>query len=85
MSPSPHLDDRIIARRRVVGERIRQARIRANLSQESVGLRSGIDRASYNRIEQGHASPLLDTLFRIADAIGVSTSELVREDSTPHS
>ncbi|WP_435610667.1 helix-turn-helix domain-containing protein [Streptomyces sp. C10-9-1] len=41
--------------------------------------RSGIDLASYSRIEQGHSSPLLDTLIRIADAIGVPLVELVRE------
>ncbi|MGV9655083.1 helix-turn-helix domain-containing protein [Streptomyces sp. NPDC003554] len=40
--------------------------------------RSGVDLASYSRIEQGHASPKLDTLIRIADAIGVDLAELVR-------
>lgn len=38
-----------------------------------------MDVASYSRIEQGHASPLLDTLIRIADAIGVPLADLVRE------
>ncbi|MER8058277.1 helix-turn-helix domain-containing protein [Streptomyces sp. SID8366] len=42
------------------------------------GGRSGIDIASYSRIEQGHASPRLDTLIRIADAIGVPLADLVR-------
>ncbi|MEU5382192.1 helix-turn-helix domain-containing protein [Streptomyces sp. NPDC005968] len=40
--------------------------------------RSGVDLASYSRIEQGRASPKLDTLIRIADAIGVDLAELVR-------
>jgi transcriptional regulator with XRE-family HTH domain len=48
-----------------------------NLTQLEVCTRSGIDVASYSRIEQGHASPLLDTLIRIADAIGVDLAELV--------
>ncbi|MFY4722612.1 helix-turn-helix domain-containing protein [Streptomyces sp. LaBMicrA B280] len=42
------------------------------------GGRSGIDVAAYSRIEQGHASPRLDTLVRIADAIGVPRADLVR-------
>ncbi|MEV5886417.1 helix-turn-helix transcriptional regulator [Streptomyces sp. NPDC052020] len=32
---------------------------------------------SYSRIEQGHASPQLDTLVRSADAIGVPPRDLV--------
>ena len=36
---------------------------------------SGIDIATYSRIEQGHASPLADTLIRIADAIGCSPKD----------
>jgi len=38
----------------------------------------GIDLATYSRIEQGHSSPLLDTLIRIADAMGGELAELVR-------
>lgn len=37
-----------------------------------------MDRATYNRIEQGHSSPLLDSLILIADAIGAELAELVR-------
>ncbi|MFF3928544.1 helix-turn-helix domain-containing protein [Streptomyces hirsutus] len=75
--PTPP-DDRVIARRRQVGDQIRRVREHHNLSQQDVCGRSGIDVASYSRIEQGHSSPLLDTLIRIADAIGVDLAELVR-------
>lgn len=75
--PTPP-DDRVLARRRAVGERIRRVREHHNLTQAAVCSASGIDIASYSRIEQGHASPLLDTLIRIADAIGVDIAELVR-------
>lgn len=74
--PTPP-DARVIARRRQVGEQIRRVRERENLTQVDVCGRSGIDVAQYSRIEQGHASPLLDTLIRIADAIGVPLAELV--------
>ncbi|MFE9372215.1 helix-turn-helix domain-containing protein [Streptomyces sp. NPDC006711] len=70
--------DWVITRRQAVGDRIRAARLHANLTQETVALRAGMDRATYNRIEQGHSSPLLDSLFRIAEVIGVPLADLVR-------
>ncbi|WP_406462935.1 helix-turn-helix domain-containing protein [Streptomyces sp. NBC_00111] len=78
MHHQPLPPDRVIARRRAVAERIRAVRVHANLTQEAVSLRSGISLTSYNRIEQGHASPMLDSLILIADAIGVDLADLVR-------
>ncbi|MFJ2110664.1 helix-turn-helix domain-containing protein [Streptomyces sp. NPDC087850] len=80
MSPSRPPTPRVLTRRRAVGEQIRAARLYANLSQEQVALRGEMALGQYNRIEQGHSSPLLDTLIRIADAIGVPLSDLVREE-----
>ncbi|MFJ4322284.1 helix-turn-helix domain-containing protein [Streptomyces tricolor] len=74
--PTPP-DERVITRRRQVGEQIRAVRELHNLSQNDVCSRSGIDVATYSRIEQGHSSPKLDTLIRIADAIGVPLTHLV--------
>lgn len=48
------------------------------MTQETVALQTGIDRPSINRIEQGHQSPTLDTLIRIADALNVPLADLVR-------
>lgn len=79
VQPPPPADDRVIARRRQIGENIRAARLRASLTQEAVAIRADLDRASYNRIEQGHAAALIDTLIRIADAIGTPLAHLVRE------
>lgn len=74
--PTPP-DDWVIARRRQIGHRIRCCREESNLTQLQVCSRSGIDVATYSRIEQGHSSPLLDTLIRIADAIGCTLAQLV--------
>ncbi|MFD6968402.1 helix-turn-helix domain-containing protein [Streptomyces sp. NPDC059949] len=71
--------DHVIARRRRIGDQIRAARLERNLTQETVALRVGMERPNYVRIEQGQASPLLDTLLLIADAIGVPLAHLVRE------
>ena len=77
--PTPP-DDRVVARRRQVGEQIRRVREDRDLTQHDVCGLSGIDVATYSRIEQGHSSPKLDTLIRIADAIGAPLHELVRTE-----
>lgn len=69
----------VLARRRQVGNTIRETRRTASLTQEALALRAGIDRQTLNRIEQGHASARLDTLILMADAIGVPLAHLVRE------
>lgn len=69
--------DWVLVQRRAVGERVRAARRLASLTQEQVSLRSGVDRASVVRIEQGQQSPTVDTLIRIAAAIGVPLRDLV--------
>lgn len=68
----------VLTRRRAIGDHIRTARLAAGLTQEQVALRIGMDRATYNRIEQGHSAALVDSLILIADAIGVPLSDLVR-------
>ncbi len=75
--PTPP-DERVLARRRQVGDQIRRVREHHNLTQLEVCVRSGVDVATYSRIEQGHSSPKLDTLIRISDAIGVELADLVR-------
>jgi transcriptional regulator with XRE-family HTH domain len=76
--PPTERPDWVLTRRQAIGEAIRAARRSAGLTQEEVGLRTGIERNNINRIEQGHASPRLDSLLLIADAIGVPLADLVR-------
>ncbi len=82
MEPVPRVippDPRLLERRRRIAAQIRAARLHANLSQQDVITRTGMDRSAYQDIERGRASPLLDNLLRIADAIGVPLADLVRE------
>ena len=72
-------DPRILARRRQIADQMRAARLHANLSQQDIVDRTGMDRSAYQDIEHARTSPLVDTLQRIADAIGVPLSHLVRE------
>jgi transcriptional regulator with XRE-family HTH domain len=75
---APPPDDWVLDQRRAIGDRIRAARLHANLTQERLAERAGIDRQAVNRIEQGHASPLVDNLLRIAYALGVPLADLVQ-------
>ncbi|MGW1222792.1 helix-turn-helix domain-containing protein [Streptomyces californicus] len=72
--------DRVLERRRAIGDRIREARLHANLTLEAVSLRTEIRIATLSEIEHGHRAALIDTLIRIADGIGVRLSQFVRED-----
>ncbi|MCX5201029.1 helix-turn-helix domain-containing protein [Streptomyces sp. NBC_00237] len=76
--PPTDRPDWVLTRRQAIGENIRAARRAAGLTQEQVGLATGIERNNVNRIEQGHASARLDSLLLIADAIGVPLADLVR-------
>ncbi|MET9098282.1 helix-turn-helix domain-containing protein [Streptomyces antibioticus] len=68
----------VLAQRQVLGDAIRASREHANLTQDEVALRAGMDRSGLVRIELGQRSPTTDTLIRIAAAIGITVSELVR-------
>ncbi|MGV9561491.1 helix-turn-helix domain-containing protein [Streptomyces sp. NPDC003480] len=57
---------------------MRAARQAAKLTQETISLRVGIDRPSIVLIDQGERNATIDTLIRIADAIGVPLADLVR-------
>lgn len=69
--------ERVDARRQAIADRMRAARQHAGLTQETVALRAEIRIATYSRIENGRSYPRLDTLIRIADAIGVPLRDLV--------
>ncbi|MFD5901022.1 helix-turn-helix domain-containing protein [Streptomyces microflavus] len=81
--PTDPLPNWVPARRRAIGQRVRDARTAARLTQEGLAGRAGVDRKTVNRLEQGATSPLLDHLLVIADAIGVPLSDLVREEEQP--
>lgn len=59
------------------GAVLREARLAAGLTQEELSFRAGLDRAYISQLENDHKSPTLDTLFRLADALGVRASVLI--------
>ena len=70
--------DWVLIRRRQIGDRIRAARLHANLTQEAVALAVPMDRSTYIRIEQGQSSATLDTLLLVAGVLGVPLPDLVQ-------
>lgn len=63
--------------RKVFGENVRAARMKLKKSQEDLALDIGMDLTSINEIENGHRNPKLNTVFKIATALGVSSSKLM--------
>ena len=61
-----------------VGIVLRAARVKAGISQETLAERAGVDRTFVGRIENGRQSPTLDTLAKIAEALGVRPSAVLR-------
>lgn len=65
---------------KLVGKRIKELRESKGLSQvEVVGRMQGeIDPTNISRIESGRTNPTVYTLFRIAEALEVQPSELIK-------
>jgi transcriptional regulator with XRE-family HTH domain len=59
------------------GQRLRQVRLHAGLSQSALEERSGIPKARLSRYENGHVLPSIETLGRLAAALEVSEASLL--------
>lgn len=60
-----------------LGEAIRDLRIKARYSQESLSLDSGVHRNYIGGIERAERRPTLATVATLAATLGVKTSELI--------
>jgi transcriptional regulator with XRE-family HTH domain len=64
------MDDSIDVARRF-GTNLRRVRKQADLSQEEVGFRSSLHRTEVGLLERGARVPRIDTLVKLAGALGV--------------
>ena len=64
---------------RQFGLTIRRHRIAMNLSQETLAAAASCHPTYVSLLEQGKRNPSLDTMLRIAEALGVKAWELVHE------
>lgn len=62
-----------------LGQRLRQLRLEAGLTQAELAKRTGIHRPNIARVEAGRHTPSLETLARLASAIGVPTTRVLSE------
>jgi len=62
-----------------LGQRLRALRLAAGLTQAELARRTGIHRPNIARVEAGRHTPSLETLARLAAAIGVSTTRVLSD------
>lgn len=61
------------------GQALRGLRLAAGLSQEQLGLESGVQRNFISLIETGQNQPTISTIFKLAAALDVKPSKLVAD------
>lgn len=66
-----------------LGTTVRDLRLRYRLTIADLASRAGISAGMLSKIENGQTSSSLDTLFQIANALGVTISNLFRDFNTP--
>lgn len=61
-----------------LGENLKKLRVKKDISQIELARILGVDRSFVSNMENGKNNPTLSTLRKIASALGVSTSELLK-------
>lgn len=59
-----------------VGHNLKVARAKARLNQEQLAERSGVSVAAIKSYETGAAGPLLETAYKLAEALGCTVNDL---------
>jgi len=58
------------------GDRVRKLRLQTKLSQLELAQKAQLDLTTINEIENGNREPMLRTIWRIANALNTSISDL---------
>jgi transcriptional regulator with XRE-family HTH domain len=64
-----------------IGERLRELREARNISMRALAARSGLSANALSMIERGRASPSVSTLYKLADALGISITSFFGSES----
>ncbi|MFM0630508.1 helix-turn-helix domain-containing protein [Paraburkholderia xenovorans] len=62
---------------------LRQLRQARGWSQEELAERAGLHRNFVGLVERGSTQVAIDSLFSLADALGITASDLLRQVETP--
>lgn len=65
--------------RRIVAKNVRRIRTAAELSQEEVAVRMGVEQTYVSGLERGVRNPTITTLDRAARALNVKIAELLKD------
>jgi transcriptional regulator with XRE-family HTH domain len=71
---------------RILGERLRDLRIKTACSQEEIANLAEMNVSNYGKIERGLGNPELHTLIRLAGVLGVDAADLltgIKADQLP--
>ena len=63
----------------LLGERIRNLRLAKGWDQTGLSIRSGVSRATIQRIEQGYCDPRIATARRLVQAFEINFNELLED------
>jgi transcriptional regulator with XRE-family HTH domain len=61
-----------------LGQNLRKIRTKKKMTQGDLATALNVDRAYISNIENGRMNPTLSTLEKLAGALGVATSELIK-------
>ena len=61
-----------------LGQNLRKLRLKKNMSQVDLANALGVDRAYISNIENDRMNPTLSTLEKISNALGISSSDLLK-------
>jgi len=63
---------------KILGEELRKSRVEKGLSQEALGFESDYHRTYISQIERGEKNVSFVAIFKIANALDIKLSELIR-------
>lgn len=67
------------SRARTFGQTLRNARRQAQVSQDDLAQRSGVDRSAISNYERGRREPNLRTIVKLARALDIEPASLLRD------
>ena len=62
---------------RVLGERLRDQRLKLGVSQEEIAHLAGLNVSNFGKIERGISNPTLHTIVRVASVLDIDPGELI--------
>ena len=68
---------------KLAGANVRALRARAGLSALELARRSGVARGTLAQLEAGQGNPTVDTLYALANALGVPLADLLEREQEP--